>query len=78
MIKFFELVLKLPAAYGIGQFMATMYLYKTDQYLEPYQANPQLNTGDYLNVGKWYASHTRTAIHTAGISLSQTYDLVLN
>ena len=42
---------KLPPAYGIGKFMATMHLYKTDQYLETYQSNPQLNTGDYLNVG---------------------------
>ena len=42
---------KLPPAYGIGKFMATMHLYKTDQYLETYQSNPQLNTGDFLNVG---------------------------
>ena len=45
---------KLPPAYGIGKFMATMHLYKTDQYLETYQSNPQLNTGDYLNVGKYF------------------------
>ena len=45
---------KLPPAYGIGKFMATMHLYKTDQYLETYQSNPQLNTGDYLNVGEYF------------------------
>ena len=34
--------------------MATMHLYKTDQYLETYQSNPQLNTGDFLNVGEYF------------------------
>jgi len=46
-----HVTIPLPPAYGIGKFMATMHLYKTDQYLETYQSNPQLNTGDYLNVG---------------------------
>ena len=35
--------------------MATMHLYKTDQYLETYQSNPQLNTGDFLNVGEYFS-----------------------
>ena len=42
---------KLPPAYGVGKFMASMSLFKTEFYEETYQSNPELTTADYLNVG---------------------------
>lgn len=46
-----HVTIPLPPAFGVGKFMATMLLFKGDDYLESYQANPQLSTGDFLNVG---------------------------
>ena len=45
-----HVTIPLPPAYGIGKFMASMQLFKTEFYEQPYQNNPELTTADYLNV----------------------------
>lgn len=46
-----HVTIPLPPAYGVGKFMASMSLFKTEFYEETYQNNPELTTADYLNVG---------------------------
>jgi len=46
-----HVTIPLPPAYGVGKFMASMSLFKTELYEETYQSNPELTTADYLNVG---------------------------
>jgi len=46
-----HVTIPLPPAYGVGKFMASMSLFKTEFYEETYQSNPELTTADYLNVG---------------------------
>jgi len=46
-----HVTIPLPPAYGVGKFMASMSLFKTQLYEETYQSNPELTTADYLNVG---------------------------
>jgi len=46
-----HVTIPLPDVFGTGSFMASMSLFKTENYNEAYMSNPRLSTGDDLFVG---------------------------
>jgi hypothetical protein len=45
------ITIPLPDAFGVGEFQASMSLFKSNAYAETYSANPRLYTGDILYIG---------------------------